>query len=446
MTEVFELVERHDAPVQRDLFLRSVGERDERFHLLARLQALLKTQNGDLLVALHAKRLPGRALLKRQRQNAHAHEIRAMDSLEALGDDGANAQKARALGRPVARGAIAVFGARKDHQRGLFSRVFHRGVVDRQLLARGIMDRHTAFEHRAVGGHVHEVLDADVGERAAHHHFMVAATRAVLVKISLAHLTISQPATGGRGELDGAGRRDVVGRDLVAEQRQNAGVLHVLHGRGSEAHVLEIGRVLDVGGGHVPLVGLARRRLHLAPVDVALEHVGIAFLEDFLGDELADEALNFLRGRPDVAQENFFSSLVGSNRLLREILRYGTSQRIRDDQRRRGQIIGLHVGADAAFEIAVAGENRGGDDPVLVDAVRHFSRQRAGIADAGRAAKAHDVEPELVEVLLQAGIGEVLANHLRARRKRGLHPRLHHQALGDRLAGEQAGADQNAGV
>ena len=51
-------------------------------------------------------------------------------------------------------------------------------------------------------------------------------------------------------------------------------------------------------------------------------------------------------------------------------------------------------------------------------------RQRPAVADAGRAAVADEVEAELVEVLGQPGAVEVLGDDLRARRERGLDPRL----------------------
>ena len=41
------------------------------------------------LVADEAERLAVHALLEGQRQHAHADEVRAVDALEALGDDGA---------------------------------------------------------------------------------------------------------------------------------------------------------------------------------------------------------------------------------------------------------------------------------------------------------------------------------------------------------------------
>ena len=50
--------------------------------------------------------------------------------------------------------------------------------------------------------------------------------------------------------------RNVVGRDLVAEHGEDARVLDFLDRVRRHRHALEIGRVLDVGRTHVPLVGL----------------------------------------------------------------------------------------------------------------------------------------------------------------------------------------------
>ena len=75
----------------------------------------------DRLVALQAERLPGRAVLEHQRHDAHADQVRAVDALEGLCDHGADAEQGRALGRPVARRAGAVFLAGEDDERHLLA-------------------------------------------------------------------------------------------------------------------------------------------------------------------------------------------------------------------------------------------------------------------------------------------------------------------------------------
>ena len=99
---------------------------------------------------------------------------------------------------------------------------------------------------------------------------------------------------------------------------------------------------------------------------------------------------------------------------------------------------------DARLEVAVAGEHRGADQVVLHDGLLDRLRQRAGIADAGGAAVADDVEAELLQVGQQAGCLQVFGHDARSRRERGLDVRLDREALLDRLLREQAGGEQHA--
>ena len=103
-------------------------------------------------------------------------------------------------------------------------------------------------------------------------------------------------------------------------------------------------------------------------------------------------------------------------------------------------------GIDAALEIAVAGKDGSGDQVALVDGQRDVLGQGPGIADAGGAAEADEVEAELVEIGLQPRLGEIVADHLAARRERGLHPGLGLQPALDGVPREQPGADHHARV
>ncbi len=217
-------------------------------------------------------------------------------------------------------------------------------------------------------------------------------------------------------------------------------------GVGIAAHADEVRRVLHVGRLLVPRIGEPALDADLAPERVALEHVGVFPREHLLVDGLARERGDLAVRRPDVLEEDLLALLVDAERLLGDVGIHRARERIGDHQRRRRQIVGAHVGIDAAFEVAVAGEHRRRHQILVVDGLGDFRRQRPGIADAGGAAEADQIVAELVEVLLQAGLVEILGHHLRAGRQRGLHPRLHREALRHRLAGEQAGADHHARV
>ena len=89
-----------------------------------------------------------------------------------------------------------------------------------------------------------------------------------------------------------------------------------------------------------------------------------------------------------------------------------------------------------------------GDDREVLraDDVGDLLRQRAGVADAGRAAVADEVEAERLQRLDQLRPLVVLHDDLRARGERGLHPRLDRQAALDGVLGQQAGADHHGRV
>jgi hypothetical protein len=76
---------------------------------------------------------------------------------------------------------------------------------------------------------------------------------------------------------------------------------------------------------------------------------------------------DFLVGRPDVLEEHVLAVLALADRGGGEVFDHRALQRVGDDQRRRGEEVRAHVGRDAAFEVAVAREHRGGDEAVFVD-------------------------------------------------------------------------------
>ncbi len=159
-----------------------------------------------------------------------------------------------------------------------------------------------------------------------------------------------------------------------------------------------------------------------------------------------DRGLDLRRGRPDVAEEDVLAVLVLPERLGRQVDVHAPDERVGDDERRGGEVVRLHLGVDPRLEVAVAREHRRDDQLAVGDCRGDHLRQRAGVADARRAAVADGVEAELLEVRRQARALVVLRHDLRPGREARLHPRLAHQALFDRLLREQAGADHHLRV
>ena len=107
-------------------------------------------------------------------------------------------------------------------ERRAFLLVAHGRVVDGHLLAARHVNRDAAFD----AGH-HQIAQADVRERSAHHHFVIAAPGTVGIEVHRLHALLDEISRGRARLRDVAGGRDVIRRDRVAEQREHARALDV---------------------------------------------------------------------------------------------------------------------------------------------------------------------------------------------------------------------------
>ena len=247
------------------------------------------------------------------------------------------------------------------------------------------------------------VAQTDVGERAAHHHLVVAAPGAERIEVPRLDV-LGVEVLGGRAvALDRAGRRDVVGGDAVAEQRQHAGLGDVGQRLGLDRQVVEERRPAHVGRALIPGEAVAGRHLERVPALVAVEHLAVGLAEHVGLDRLLDGAGDLRLVGPDVLQVHGSPCVVGAERLVVEVDVHRAGQRVGDAQRRRREVVHLHVGVDPALEVAVAREHRDDRQVLGADDVGDLGRQRPGIADAGRAPVTDEVEAELVEVLVEPG-------------------------------------------
>ena len=175
--------------------------------------------------------------------------------------------------------------------------ILHGGVVDGHFLAAGLMNGPAAL---GAGGE--QVAQADIRERAAHHHFVIAAARAVGIEVLRLHAVGDQIFSGGRIGGNRAGGRNMIGGDAIAEDRQSAQAVQIVKRAGLERHVLEIRRMLDVSGFRVPGVEIAFGNGQSAPVFITGENVGVFLAEHFAGNGAAHGRFHFLGRRPDIAE------------------------------------------------------------------------------------------------------------------------------------------------
>ncbi len=102
-----------------------------------------------------------------------------------------------------------------------------------------------------------------------------------------------------------------------------------------------------------------------APGLVAGEDVRVRRAEHLLADRARDRLLHLLRGRPDVREEDVLAVRADADRLAREVDIHPAGERIRDDERRGGEVVRLHLRVDPSFEVPVPGEH-GADDEVAL--------------------------------------------------------------------------------
>ena len=146
-----------------------------------------------------------------------------MDPLVALGDHGPHAEQVRPLRRPVARRAGAVLLAGEDDERRPLGEVALGRLEDRHLLAAtGSARVHVPSEpgtsrlRSRTFANVPRTITSWLPRREPYE-----------LKSRALDAVLDQVAAGRRVGLDRARRRDVVGRDRVAERDEAAGAVDV---------------------------------------------------------------------------------------------------------------------------------------------------------------------------------------------------------------------------
>ena len=246
--------------------------------------------------------------------------------------------------------------------------------------------------------------------------------------------------------LDRTSGRDVIGRYRIPQNRQRFRIGDIRDRRRLHAHAFEVGRARYIGAGRVPAVGIRRLDIDRLPVLVALVDVGIAGDEHFAVDIGRAMLAHLFVGRPDVGQHHVIAVLILADRRVGDVFRHRSLEGVSDHERWAGKEVRAHVGRYAAFEIAVARKDGRRDDVVAVDRLGDRRSERARIADAGGAAITDEIEPERVEIGLQAALLEIVGDDLRPGCQRRLDPGLRLQALFIGLLGNQPRCDQHIGV
>ena len=203
----------------------------------------------------------------------------------------------------------------------------------------------------------------------------------------------------------------MIGGYRVAQQRQHAGPANVVDAFRLHRHVLEIRRVLDVGGFPVPRIGLARRHLQTVPVFVAVEDSGVTGGEHARIDILGDQVLNLPGTGPDVTQVYGIAVLILAQRVAIKVGRHVAGQGVCDHKGRGGQEVHANQLVDSAFEVSITRQYRTADQIGGLNRLGDVGGQGTGITDAGGTAEADDIESECLQVIQQFGFCQVFGDH-----------------------------------
>ena len=221
-----------------------------------------------------------------------------------------------------------------------------------------------------------------------------------------------QPFACRAVRLDRTRRADVISGDRIAEDRERLGTEDIRNRRGCHRHAVEIRRVRNISAARAPLISVRPFDLNGLPMPVAFIDVSIARDEHGPINIGVHGGADFGVRRPKVFQIDVMAVGCLPDWRGREVLRHRALQRIGHHQRRRREEVRANVGRNAAFEIAIARQDRGGNDVVVVDSLADRFGERAAVADAGRAAIADEIEADRVEMRLQPGLDQIISDHL----------------------------------
>ena len=203
----------------------------------------------------------------------------------------------------------------------------------------------------------HQILDPHVCKRAAGHHPIVSAPAAITIKIFRLNSSGHQILTGRRSRLDGAGRRNMIGRYRVAENSQSARAEDILDLPHLHREILEKGRLVNVVALFVPLIDFAGARLDFVPLGILIGEIAIQAAENLRLERRLHRVAHFFQTRPEISQKSFLAVFIFPDRLVCKIDIHAPGQRERDDQRGGHEKVRFDVLMYTRFEISISRED-----------------------------------------------------------------------------------------
>src|SRR5699024_1130114 len=177
-----------------------------------------------------------------------------------------------------------------------------------------------------------------------------------------------------------------------------------------QSHALKVGRFPHVSGFWIPLEDVTFRGIKLLPPLIAIKNRRVFFIEHFGINGSIDDLLNFGGVWPNITEKYIVAFAILAQWFVFEVEIHGASQGIGNNQRRRRQVVHLYIWVNATLKVAVTRKNRGYCQIVIVNSLRDFWCQRAGVTDAGRAAVTDNRKTKFFQVWDKTGFLVVLSH------------------------------------
>lgn len=410
------------------------------FDVLSDLQFTTVQLNAEGFITLQAQSFSTFAALELEGEDSHTDQVTSVDSFEALSNDSLDALEIRTLGSPISGRSRTVFLAGEDDGLLTILSVLVSSIEDIELLATGEVDSLWAGLFNKL------VDDSDIGKSTSSHNFIITSSSTISVEIFRFDTSSDQISTSRRVLGDVTSGGDVISSDGITERSQAVSVLDVLDFRGVQAHSLEEGRIVDIGGAFLPLILDTFTSLETIPSVGTLGNLVVDFLEHFGLDGFLDNSLDFISRRPDVTEEDGLSIRTGSEGFSFEVDVDGTTEGIGNNEGRRSQIVGSGKRVDSTFEVSVTRKDGGSDQIALGDGFRNAGIEVTRVTDTGHATITGQGETEFIEILGDTSLFVVSGNDTRTGRQGGLDVRLNLKTLLDGISGHKTSSEHDVGV
>lgn len=286
------------------------------------------------------------------------------------------------------------------------------------------------------------VEDKDIWESEENNKLMVEEKCEVMVEVGEGKEMVEKIFERRRMRIDGKGRRDMVGSDIVKEKKKNEGEIEVEDNEGSIENEEEIRRVMKIGRIVVKWIGMKGGKMKGMKVGVEIEKIRIFLREKIEGEVIGDEVMDLMSGRKDIEKIERIEVIVLEKRLIGKVISKSEWKGMGEEERRRGKVIGMKIRRKEELKVKIERKKWRRDEEILIDSIGDRGRKRKGIEDEGSEEEEEKVEEERVEIIMEEGVLEIGGEEMREGRKRGIEKWISIEEIGERVEGKKERGDK----